>query len=86
MRSAWLAVPALISVVITAAYLLRMLSRILFGEPSHAVASLSDPRPVRFAPMAILAALIMVVGILPASLYNTILVGVMPIAKKLAGG
>jgi hypothetical protein len=41
---------------------------------------------VRFAPMAILAALIMVIGILPASLYNTILVGVMPIAKKLAGG
>ena len=86
MRSAWLAVPALISVVITAAYLLRMLSRILFGEPSDAVASLSDPRPVRFAPMAILAALIMIVGILPASLYNTIVVGVMPIAKKLAGG
>ena len=54
-QSPWLAAAAFVGVVVTAAYVLRMLSRILLGEPSPAVAPIHDAPPLRFAPMAILA-------------------------------
>jgi len=84
--SPWFAVIAFIGVVVTAAYLLRMLSAILLGEPSAAVADIEDAPPLRFAPMAILAFIIMFVGLLPGSLYATISSGVAPVLAKLAGG
>ena len=56
----------------TAAYVLRLLSRIILGEPSEAVSHMKDARALRFAPMAILAFTIMFVGIFPANLYQTI--------------
>jgi len=73
-------------VVVTAAYVLRMLSRILLGEPSGAVEPIHDAQPLRFAPMAILAGTIMLVGIVPGSLYTLMSGAVMPIVAKLAGG
>ncbi len=73
-------------VVVTAAYLLRMLSAILLGEPSEAVAHIDDAPPLRFAPMAILAFIIMAVGLLPGSMYNTVTSGILPILAKLTGG
>jgi NADH-quinone oxidoreductase subunit M len=77
---------AFVGVVVTAAYLLRMLGRILLGEPSEAVEHVRDPRPLRLAPMVILATTIMAVGIYPVWLYDTIRVGVAPLLEKLAGG
>lgn len=77
---------AFVGVVVTAAYLVRMLGRILLGEPSEAVADVSDPRFVRVAPMGILAVTIMVVGIFPAPLYDVIRTGTAPLLERLAGG
>jgi NADH-quinone oxidoreductase subunit M len=85
-QSVWLTVAAFVGVVVTAAYLLRMLSAILLGEPSAAVAHIDDAPPLRFAPMAILAFIIMAVGLLPGSMYATITSGIMPILEKLTGG
>jgi NADH-quinone oxidoreductase subunit M len=85
-KSPWIAAAAFVGVVATATYVLRLLSRILLGEPSEAVATIHDAPPLRFLPMAILAATIMLVGILPASLYGTVTAGVAPIVTKLLGG
>jgi NADH-quinone oxidoreductase subunit M len=84
--SPWLAAAAFVGVVVTAAYLLRLLSNILLGEPSEAVSALVDAPPLRFAPMAILASIIMLVGLFPASLYNTITTAITPLLLKLGGG
>ncbi len=75
-----------VGVVITAGYLLRMLTRILLGEPSEAVAHLSDPAPVRLVPVGILAITIMVVGIFPSSMYETIRSATGPLLARVMGG
>lgn len=85
-RSPWLAALVFIGVVVTAAYLLRMLSSILLGEPSPAVAELGDPRPVRLVPIIILATTIMVVGLMPATMYETIRSATQPLLQTLIGG
>jgi len=85
-QSPWIAAIAFVGVVATATYVLRLLSRILLGEPSEVVAPIHDAPPLRFLPMAILAAAILIVGILPASLYSTVTSGVAPIVAKLVGG
>jgi NADH-quinone oxidoreductase subunit M len=85
-KSPWFAVIAFVGVVVTAGYLLRMLSHILLGEASEVVAPIHDAPPLRFAPMAILAIVIMVVGVAPGFLYSTISSGVAPILQRLAGG
>jgi NADH:ubiquinone oxidoreductase subunit 4 (subunit M) len=64
---------------------LRLLSRIILGEPSEAVSNVKDARALRFAPMAILAFTIMFVGIFPANLYQTITSAVAPLVDKLGG-
>lgn len=81
-----LAIVAFVGVVVTAAYLIRMLAAILLGDPSPAVADLRDPGPTRLAPMAILAITIMAAGLFPSSLYQTIQAGIAPLLTKLAGG
>lgn len=78
------AVLAFTGVVVTAAYLMRLLGRILLGTPSEAIEPLTDPKPIRVAPMAILAFTVMIVGIFPASMYETITSGVIPLVEKLA--
>ncbi len=85
-RSPLLAAIVFTGVVVTAAYLLRMLGSILLGEASPAVADLEDPRPVRLAPMLILAATIMVVGIAPATMYETIRSATGPLLILVTGG
>ena len=85
-KSPWIAAIAFVGVVVTAAYVLRVLSTILLGDPSEAVEHIQDAPPLRFAPMAILAATIMLVGLFPASLYDTITSGIAPLLVKLGGG
>jgi NADH-quinone oxidoreductase subunit M len=85
-RSPWLAVLAFVGVVVTAAYLMRLLQTLLVGEPSPVVEPLSDPRFVRAVPIVILAATIMIVGIFPGSMYSTITSGVTPLIERLTGG
>ena len=85
-RSPLLAVLVFVGVVITAGYLLRMLGRILLGEPSAAIESLNDPSPVRMAPMGILVLVIMAVGLAPGSMYDTIVSATGPLLARLAGG
>ena len=60
--------------------------KILLGEPSEAVATLSDPSPVRLAPMVMLSATIMVVGLMPAWMYETIRSATGPLLSRLIGG
>jgi NADH-quinone oxidoreductase subunit M len=84
-RQPFVAAIAFVGVVVTAAYLLRMLGRILLGEPSPAVADLRDPRFVRLLPMAILAITIMVVGIFPAQMYETIRATTTPLLRHVPG-
>lgn len=86
MQSPWIAAAAFVGVVVTAAYILRLLSRILLGEPSSAVEPIRDAGRLRFTPMAMLAATIMIVGLFPASLIDTISGSVVPLVAKLAGG
>lgn len=85
-RSVLLAAIVFTGVVVTAAYLLRMLSAILLGEPSPATADLSDPRPVRLVPMLVLPAVIMAAGLVPAPLFETIRGSVAPLLARVAGG
>ncbi|HET6352331.1 MAG TPA: NADH-quinone oxidoreductase subunit M [Coriobacteriia bacterium] len=85
-KSPLLAAVAFVGVVVTAAYLIRTLTKILLGKPSEAVEPLVDPRPIRMLPMGILAFTIMGVGLFPGPMYETIRIGVMPILQKLAGG
>ena len=85
-KSVWFAAAAFVGVVVTAAYLLRLLSQILLGDPSEAVDPIHDAPLLRFAPMAILAGMIMLVGVFPSSLYSTIATGVVPLLQRLTGG
>lgn len=85
-RSPLLAAIVFAGVVITAAYLLRMLGSILLGEPSVAVENLNDPSPVRMAPMGILVLVIMALGLAPGSMYDTIVSATGPLLARLAGG
>ncbi len=85
-NSPLLAAIVFVGVVVTAAYLLRMLSSILLGDPSDAVKDLGDPRFVRALPMAILVATIMIVGLMPGSMYETIRSATEPLLLRLAGG
>ena len=63
----WLAAAAFVGVVVTAAYLLRMLRRSCSASLPRRVATIDDAPPLRFAPMVILATTIMVVGIFPVA-------------------
>ena len=85
-KNVWFAAVAFVGVVVTAAYLLRLLGRILLGEPSESIAAITDAPPLRFLPMALLAGTIMFVGVFPASMFNTITSGIQPLFLKLAGG
>jgi NADH-quinone oxidoreductase subunit M len=84
--SPWLAALVFVAVVVTAAYLLRMLSVILLGEPSAAVAELRDPRPVRLAPIAILSLVIMGFGLMPSDMYEIIRTATDPLLARIVGG
>jgi len=86
MRYVWLVPVALVGVVVTAAYLLRLLNRTLLGEPSPAVSPISDASPLTLTPLAVLAAAIMFVGIFPGGMYQTIYAGVTPLLRTLWGG
>ncbi|MCL2504388.1 MAG: NADH-quinone oxidoreductase subunit M [Coriobacteriia bacterium] len=77
---------AFVGVVITAGYLIRMLTSILLGEPSIAVKPLTDPRPLRALPIVMLALTIMAAGIFASPVYDTIASGVLPLVERLTGG
>lgn len=85
-RSPLLAALVFLGVVVTAGYLLRMLGAILLGEPSAAVADLEDPSPLRSIPVVILAGTIMVVGLMPAPMYETIRSATTPLITRVFGG
>lgn len=85
-RSPVLGALVFVGVVITAAYLLRMLSSTLLGDPSPAVEHLSDPRPVRMAPMLVLVGTIMGFGLYPWPLYETIRSATTPLLERVLGG
>lgn len=85
-RSPLLAAIAFVGVVVTAAYLLRVLGHILLGEPSEAISHLGDPTPLRLAPIGVLAGTIMLVGLFPATMFATITSGIEPLLARLGGG
>jgi NADH-quinone oxidoreductase subunit M len=85
-NSPLLAIIVFSGVVVTAAYLLKMLGAILLGEPSPAIAGLSDPPAHRAAPMVILALVIMLAGLHPSPILDTIRSATGPLLERLMGG
>ncbi len=68
----WLAVVALVGVVLTAALFLQLLQRVFFGRAGHAVGDVTDVGRVETAALALLLALTLVIGVAPAFLIDTI--------------
>ena len=81
-----LAAVAFVGVAVTATYVLRMLSRILLGEPQPSYADATDPTFIGRIPILLLATTIMLAGLFPASLIETIQSGLKPLLARLGGG
>jgi NADH-quinone oxidoreductase subunit M len=81
-----LAIAAFVGVAVTATYVLNVLSRILLGDPKEEHLSVTDPRPVGLVPIGMLAGTIMIVGLFPASMFQTIQAGIGPLLTRLGQG
>jgi NADH-quinone oxidoreductase subunit M len=81
-----LAVLAMTSIVVTAFYVLRVVQRLFFGPPhlAHETA-FTDARPVEVTALAMLALVVLTVGIYPFPFLNTIGSAVASIAARLGG-
>ena len=81
--SSWLTAVAATGVVITAGYILWMIQRSMFGPRLKRWDELRDPQPWEFIPVAALVAMILVVGIYPATVTDLFRMGVEPIVTAL---
>ncbi|MBI4216163.1 MAG: NADH-quinone oxidoreductase subunit M [Chloroflexi bacterium] len=72
-----------LGVVLTAGYMLYMLQKVLYGEPKPEFDDTRDADFLERVPIFALTALIIAVGLYPASLTNVISLGVMPIVGRL---
>ncbi|MBI2942288.1 MAG: NADH-quinone oxidoreductase subunit M [Chloroflexi bacterium] len=79
----WLTIVAIFGVVATAGYILWMLQRVFFGPPNPRWAALTDAnRWFEVAPLVTLAALVLVVGIVPSLLTDIIQASVPGLASS----
>ncbi len=76
---------ALVGVVITATYLLRVLQRVFLGEPRPEFDDIKDPPAISLTAMVLLCGIIMTVGLYPEPILSTIEVGLKPLLLKLGG-
>jgi NADH-quinone oxidoreductase subunit M len=80
------AVVAMTGIVITAFYVLRAIQRLLFGTPYLAHETpLSDATPIEVTALAMLALVVIFVGVYPFPFLRTIASAVAPIAARLGG-
>jgi NADH-quinone oxidoreductase subunit M len=78
------AVIAVLSIVITAAYILLAVQRVFFGQlPAHFEHEVGDVTALDKVAMAILAGLMILIGVYPAFMYPMIEVGVAPVLRLL---
>lgn len=68
----WLAVIALVGVLVTAALFLQLLQRVFLGDPGEAVAGLGDLGPVETISLGLLLGLTVVIGVAPAFVLDVI--------------
>jgi NADH-quinone oxidoreductase subunit M len=71
-QSVWIAVAIVVALVVMTAVYLRMVTRLLLGEPSEEAARLADSGGWRLAPASVLAAASVLIGILPGAIVTMI--------------
>jgi NADH-quinone oxidoreductase subunit M len=75
---------AAIGIVVTAAYVLRVLQKCFWGPiTNHHYDDITDANPVQIATLTILTLVIVVVGMYPAPLVTLINAGVQPVLERL---
>ena len=82
-----IAIIAVVGIVITAAYILRVVQRVFFGEfePSKWHDEIGDVTVLDKLALAILATWLILVGVFPAIMQNMVSAGMEPIARLLGG-
>ena len=79
----WLTAIGAFGVVITAAYILRMIQRSMFGPRNPHLDDVSDATPLEMLPVAAMVIAIMVVGIYPSLIADVFSSGLAPIVDSL---
>jgi NADH-quinone oxidoreductase subunit M len=72
----WWLFPAVIGAFVTAIYILRAVNMIFLGPPGPHAGELRDARGVEWATLVVLGGLLVVLGIFPRLVLDTIHVGV----------
>ncbi len=82
-----IAVVSVVGIVITAAYVLRVVQRVFFGdfEPGKWHDEITDVTALDKLALAILATWLILVGVFPAIMQNMVAAGMEPIARLLGG-
>ena len=70
---------------ITAVYILRLMAKVFFGPPSERWAHLHDASPVEAVAAGTLAAVLLIVGVMPTYFTNVINSSVVPFVQRIAG-
>jgi NADH-quinone oxidoreductase subunit M len=76
----WIAIVSALGIVITAAYVLRVVQSVFFGELKPEFANLPGVTGLDKFALCILAGILILVGVYPKIIMNLIEVGVEPIA------
>ncbi|MGD0566440.1 MAG: proton-conducting transporter membrane subunit, partial [Candidatus Goldiibacteriota bacterium] len=79
------AIIAIIGIVVTAFYILRVVQIVFFGPQDPKFASLKDANRVEFTALALLMFFILLVGFCPFYIMKVIHSSVLPIAVRLGG-
>ncbi|MBD2845874.1 NADH-quinone oxidoreductase subunit M [Paenibacillus sp. IB182496] len=80
----WIAAVAGLGLVITAAYVLRAVLAVAYGEPREPYGALRDARLVEAAPMVVLLSFIVLLGIYPSLLTGSLQDGAVQLLRQLA--
>ncbi|SFF15465.1 NADH-quinone oxidoreductase subunit M [Paenibacillus algorifonticola] len=82
----WLAAAAMPGIVLTAAYMLRCLLRVIFGPIDERHTAFKDARFIEAAPMIILLAFIVLLGCFPSFLTDTVQQSITGLYSQLLAG
>ena len=78
-----LAILAILGVVITAIYVLRVVQKVFFGPRNSRWDHLTDAHGVEMVPIVVLCGVLVLFGIFPSLLVDPINVGVGPLVAKI---
>jgi NADH-quinone oxidoreductase subunit M len=81
----WIAILSASGIVVTAAYVLRVVQRVFFGELKPEFANLPGINALDKIALFILSAILILVGVYPKIIMSLIEVGVEPLAKLFGG-